>query len=379
MSRIRLAVLFGAAAGLSCVAGPMGLQAHDLPPDSARPGQCFGRVSSPPVYATQRRQVLVRKGWVETHRVPAVIDRVAHQVLVRPEVIEREHTPATYRTVVEWIEHPGEIRHVSEPARYETVREKVQVEAGHAEWRHTDAPLAYGETSSGQTLVQGTGEVMCRVWVPARYETTSRRVLVSPGRSYDVTGPSSREKVEHRELVSPGGVIEHRTPAVYRTEWVNRVFRQASSQVIEHPAVYRTVETQVLVRPGRQGWARLPVCRAPVVAVRPPPPPPPPPVVHRDCGCTLSSLSSDAPPIPAPYTTTVQTYGATAQTYGAAAPSPIFVARVQRALIGLGYDPGVPDGDARPQTYAALRQFQNKRGLPQTGMTNETARALGVN
>ena len=251
MSRTRLVVLLGAAAGAACLL-PAGLEAHDLP-RHAPPGACYGKTYSPAVYGTERRQVLARKGWTETRRTPAVVERVARQVLVRPEVVERYRTAPTYRTVVEWIEHPGAVRTVHEAPRYDVVREKVQVEAGHSEWRRSDAPLAYGETSSGRTLVQGTGEIMCRVWVPARYETVERRVLVSPGRSYEVTGPSRREKIVRREQVSAGGWYEKRRPAIYRTEYVNRVVQSGRTELIQHPALYRTVETRSLVRPASQG------------------------------------------------------------------------------------------------------------------------------
>ena len=354
MPRLRWALVTGTALAMSCVAFPMGLQAHDHPPNSARPGECFGRADAPPVYGTEQHQVLVRRAWTETRHTPAVIDRIARQVLVRPEVVERHRTPATYRTVVDWVERPGPTRRVYEPARYDTVQERVEVAPGHAEWRRQSAPLAYGETQGGQTLVQGTGEIMCRVWVPARYETVERRVQVSSARSYDEAGPSRQEKIVRRELVSPGGWVEHRRPAVYRTEYVNRVFRAARADVVQHPAVYRTVETRTLVRPGRKGWSRI-ACIHPAGVSHAPPPqvalaPPPPPPPARDCSvCALS-----------------------------VGPSAAYIARIQRALIAQGYDPGLPDGEARPQTYAAVRQFQNQHGLPQAGLSLDTAAALGV-
>jgi hypothetical protein len=324
MSRLRLAAALGAAAGLSCLAVPLGLsgvQAHDLPPQNARPGECYGKVTLPAVYGTAQRQELVREAWTETRRGAPVVQRQVRQVLVRPAGVERVRTAPVYRTVVSWVEHPGAVRRVREPARYEIVREKVQIEAGHSEWRRSDAPLAYGETSSGQTVLQATGEVVCRVWVPARYETVERRVLVSRGKTYEVVGPARRERVTRRVLVSAGGWIELHRPAVYRTEYVGRVLREGEAQVIAHGPVYRTVETQSLIRPERDGWSRV------------------------LCGGLIN---------------------------------PAFMVRIQQALIAQGFDPGAPDGAGTPQTYAALRSFQRQHSLAQGQLTLETAQALGV-
>ena len=43
------------------------------------------------------------------------------------------------------------------------------------------------------------------------------------------------------------------------------------------------------------------------------------------------------------------------------------IARVQRGLASLGYDPGPTDGKLGPRTRAAIREFQAREGLPVTG------------
>ena len=57
---------------------------------------------------------------------------------------------------------------------------------------------------------------------------------------------------------------------------------------------------------------------------------------------------------------------------------PDFIRKVQAALAQRGYDPGPVDGEARPETYAALRKFQAAAGLSQGQLTIATAKALGV-
>ena len=323
MSRRRLGLALGAAAGLSLIISPLGptaVQAHDAPPAEARPGECYGRVILPAVYGQATERVVAKEAWSETVRGGQVVDKVTRRVLVRPERVETVRTAPVYRTQVSWIVTPGAMRTVRQPAVYEIVREKVLVEEGHAEWRPASSPLAYGERA-GATVLQATGEVMCRVWVPARYATSSRKVLVERGRTYQVRGPAHKQKVVRRVLVSSGGVVQRRRPAVYRTEVVRKVVREGPSQVITHPAVYSTAARQVLIRAESPGWARV------------------------VCGGVLA---------------------------------PAFVARMQQVLIAQGFDAGPPDGVARPQTFNALRLFQRQHGLAQGQLTMESAQALGL-
>jgi len=332
MSRLRLFGLAGAAAGFACLAVPAGLsrvQAHgaypdappQAPPPQARPGECYGRVLLPPVYGTGRHKVLEREAWAETVRTPPVVKRVAHKVLVKPERTEKVKVPAVYRNETVWTTRPGAKRKLVTPARYKTVHEKVLVEAGHAEWRATDAPLAYGESRGGQTLLQATGEVVCRVWVPDRYETHARKVLVSKADVRWVEGPPRKVKTVKKVLVKAAGWTERKVPAVYRTEYEKTVVAPAGTRTVRHPAAYRTVESRVLVKPSRPGWAQV-LCGGPI--------------------------------------------------------NPAFMARVQAALIDRGFDPGPPDGVERPQVYAALRMFQRQNHMAEGQLTVEAAQALGV-
>jgi len=327
MSRLRLIGAVAAAAGLACIAAPGGFsrvaaQDVDAGPPPARPGECYGRVILPAAYGTASLQVLEREGWAETVRTGPQVRRIARKVLVKPERTERVRTPAVYREEVAWVERPGKRRKVVTPARYKTVHDKVLVERGHAEWRRVDAPLAYGETrQSGQPLLQPTGEVVCRVWVPDRYETVARKVQVRPASVAWTSGPPRKVKMVRKVLVKEAGWTERRLPAVYRTEYDSRVVGPGTERIVRHPAVYRTVTEPSLIQPQRPGWAQV-VCGGPL--------------------------------------------------------NPAFMARVQQALIRRGFDAGPPDGIERPQVYAALRLFQRQAGLAEGQLTVESARALGV-
>jgi len=171
----------------------------------------------------------------------------------------------------------------------------------------------------GQTLVEPTGEIMCKVWCPARYEDVQRQVMTAPGRRFAVQTAITRKTVR-RVLVHPAETLERTVPAVYRDEVVIRVVQRERIEVRRIDAVYGAVQSHRIV-PGGEGWS---------------------PVV---CGGPLS--------VPA-------------------------MQRMQASLAQRGYDPGPIDGQGRPQTYDALRRFQMDNHMAAGQITVESARALGV-
>ena len=315
-----LAALVSVGASL---AAPIASQAGgpDLPA-YAKPGQCYGRVTTPALYSTTSVQELVRQGGRTTRVLhPAVVQKSKTLVLVRPARTVNVRGPGVYRTVttVRWAQ--GRRYWKVEPAVYSSVDEKVLVEAAHAEWRPSTQPLAYGETRPGQTLLHATGEVYCRVLVPARYEHRSHQVEVRPESRTEIVEPSRKVVVRTRVLVHPGAVVQRTLPAVYREVWSRKVIRPAVTEVVGGQAVYRSVEKKVVTREEGQGWAQV------------------------FCGGALSNE---------------------------------FLAKVQTALVARGYDPGPVDGIDRPQLYAAIGKFQRDHNLSRGQLTIETGRALGV-
>ncbi len=291
-------------------------------PAYAKPGQCYGRVTTPAIYSTTSVQELVRTGRKTTRLVrPAVVQKTVVRVLVRPARTVQVRGPEVYRTVNRTIITPGRRYWKVEPAVYRAVDEKVLVEAAHAEWRPSSQPLAYGETMPGQTVLQATGEVYCRVLVPPRYAHQTRQVEVSPERRTEVAEPTRTRVIRSRVLIKAGPLVTRTLPAVYRDQVTRKVTRPAVTEVVGGQSVYRTVEKRVVVREEGQGWAQV------------------------FCG---GSISND------------------------------FLYKVQGALASRGYDPGPVDGIDKPSMYAAIARFQRDRNLARGQLTIETGRALGV-
>jgi hypothetical protein len=60
-------------------------------------------------------------------------------------------------------------------------------------------------------------------------------------------------------------------------------------------------------------------------------------------------------------------------------PASAHLRQVQARLQAVGFAPGAADGRLGPQTRAALRQYQQRNGLPITGVPDrQTLQALGI-
>jgi hypothetical protein len=297
-------------------AGGVFAQPPGVQPDG--PG-CYGRVLLPGHDEIVRQTVLQSPGRDERRVIPAVVERSVRHVLVHAARTERKTVPAQYRTEVHTYSVPGPRRWVQTPAQYTTTTERVLVSPGRWVWERHYGPMSSAPAQPGQTIVEPTGEIMCKVWCPARYEDVQRQVLVTPGRRYAVQTSVTRQSVR-RVLVHPAEVLERTVPALYRDDVVSRVVRRERVEITHIAPVYGTVQSHRIV-PGGEGWS---------------------PVV---CGGPLSAPAMQ---------------------------------RLQAALAQRGYDPGPVDGQGRPQTYEALRRFQMDNRMAAGQITVESARALGV-
>jgi hypothetical protein len=314
---MKLVLIANAASILSLlVAGVAAAQPPGVQPDG--PG-CYGRVLLPGHDEIVSQRVLQSPAREERHVIAAVVERTVRHILVRPAQVERKVVPAQYRTEVRTYQVPGARHWVQTQAQYTTMTERVVVSPGRWVWERHYGPMSSAPAQPGQTIVEPTGEIMCKVWCPARYEDVQRQVLVAPGRRFAVQSSITRKSVR-RVLVHPAEVLERTVPAVYRDEISSHVVRRERVEVRRIGPVYGVVQSRRIV-PGGEGWS---------------------PVV---CGGPLSAAAMQ---------------------------------RMQAALAERGYDPGPADGQGRPQTYDALRRFQMDNHMPAGQITVESARALGV-
>ncbi len=317
-------IVFSTAA-IVAFAGTAFGQAADMPP-SADPGECFARVLIPEATEIVTEQVVDRPESTEIKVVPASYETVTEQVLVKEESVQYRTIPATYRTVTEQVLVEGERTETTVvPASFETYTEQVLVRPAYSTWKPGSGLFGRGAagtaTSPGANAQIATGELLCRVEVPAQYDTVTRTRLVEPERTDARIIPARYETVTKEVVETPAQVIEEVIPAVYETVEVRRLVQPATEEVITIPATYKTIEKRVVTASGGLEW--------------------------REVLCDTNA-------------------------------SPGKIREVQQALVAAGYDNPV-DGQFGPQTLTAMESFQRANGLPIGYLTVSTVQALNVN
>ena len=203
--------------GLALVAasGAAALAHPPLPP--GRAGECFTEVARPPAYRTVSETV-PSAPIVSYRNIRAVLGHRNRRLVSVPARIERQIIPATYKTVPRWSLVPGPTRWVREEPTYRLVTERRLISPEHLEWRAGAAAHGFSpsQAQGGYGVsVRPTGEVQCRVLIPARYALVTRRVMIAPGGVHRVNGPSRKAICYVRVIATPARTIEHRIPAQY--------------------------------------------------------------------------------------------------------------------------------------------------------------------
>lgn len=300
-------------------------QQADVPPD-AEAGRCYARVLLPEIAQQVPETVLVKPESTEIRLVPAEFETYTEQVLVRAETVEFVTIPATYTTVTEEVlVQPEYTETVVIPAEYETYTEEVLIRPAYTTWKpgtglfgRADAPASTALGSSGTSVA--TGELLCRVEVPAEYDTVTRTRLVSDERTEIRSVPARYETITKQVVATPARIEEKVVPAVYDTVEKRRQVRAAREETVVIPAEYRTVNKRVVTGGGGLEW--------------------------REVLCDTNASRSK-------------------------------VREVQAALTDAGY-PTLIDGQFGPNTLRAMESFQRSRNLPVGYLTVSTVRALGV-
>ena len=314
------AMVAGALAGALTAPSALATDFHPgrAPPSGAQPGQCYGKVTASGPTTHRAERVLLRPAHTEQRWSPAVSQWRETRVMVEPAWTETIREPAVWRTVYDTVLEPGPRRFVNTPPTYRRVVERVLVSPARVMWKRGSGGLGYGG-EPGATRLEPTGEVWCRVKIPARYMTKVRLVQTSPGCRCEVEAPPIRRRIARKVMVREAREFTRQHAAVYRTQRECVIVKPGHAYTVSVPAVYRTV-THVK-RHQQVGWS---------------------PVLCPD------------------------------------GLQPWAVARIQSSLNARGYHAGPEDGVATPQTDAALRRFQRDHGMAQGQVTQESARALGV-
>lgn len=305
-------------------------------PPNAEAGQCFSRVLIPEITQTTTEEVIDQPGGSEIRVIQATYDFVDEQILVKEETVRYTVIPATYETITEQVLVQPELREVRViVAVYEDYSEEILIRPAYTTWK-PGAGLIGGTSGyrtgpdgriygpDGQaltTLIQPTGEILCKVEVPPKYKTVTRKRLVSAERTDVNIIPAKYDTITKQVVAQPPRVEEVIIPAEYRTIKVRVEVTPAREETITIPATYKTIEKISIVSGGDLEW--------------------------REVICDTNS-------------------------------TPELISRVQSALASAGHNPGRTDGVFGMSTLRAMEAYQRANGLIVGQLTMETMGSLGV-
>ncbi len=351
---------------------------------AAKPGQCFAKVKNPAKYITKQRKVLIQKASSKRVLVRAPQYRwINKRVLVRKATYQNRHVPAQYRTQ----------------------NKRVMVKPAYNTWRKGHGAIT--------RIDNMTGQIMCRVTVPAVYKNVSQRVLVRKAQNIRKMIPAVYKTVKQKQRISGALYKTVNRPARYTTQnyrvkvagaryvWrpilckTNAPKSYRQSAVKRRPVVRSKAMHKTQYRRPAQGITQeqyLKVMNAPmpskgrakatskkIMSKK---------VISKKVNTApmTKAVTKPAATMPKPETKAVTkpVVKAPAKAAGTTEkPSKTAIKKnivygIQAALKSKGYNPGKLDGKMGPTTAAALKAFQSSRGLPVGVLSKDTFRALGL-
>jgi Putative peptidoglycan binding domain len=289
----------------------------------ARVGECYARVIVPASTGTVSERVLKRAASSKVEIVPAVYSDGEERIMVRAESKQLQVIPAVYQDATERVMvRPASKQLISTPATYKTATERRLVTPATSVWKRS-SELTIAERAL-QNVDSRAGDVLCLVEVPAVYQDVVTQVIDQPGTSREVDVPAEYTTVVKSVVLTPATTREIVIPAEYRTVKTSKVATPAREVRTDIPAEYDTITKTVTTAAARNEW--------------------------RQIVCETNA-------------------------------TPAKLAEIQNALTRAGFATGRTDGIIDNGTLAAVRKFQEARGLPvdyDRYINVATVRTLGV-
>jgi hypothetical protein len=226
-----------------------------FPPD-AKAGHCYARVLIPASWGETTETVLVREASERVEINPARYETVEERVMTKEASTRLETIPARYKTAEERVMVRPESKRIEEiPATYKTTTEQIMISPARTEWKRGPA------SSFGNSVVQSrttdTGEVMCLVETPARYQTVSKKVVDRPAGIREVVIPAEYKTIKKTVLVEAAKTREISIPAEYSTIKVEKLKAAATERRIAIPAEHGKVTKRTLVSEDQLQWREV--------------------------------------------------------------------------------------------------------------------------
>jgi len=283
-------------------------------PFDADTGECFARVLTPAKYETKTNRVMVKPDRETQKVIPAKFAYEDQRVMVREETEKLEIVPTSYRWVDEKVMvKPASRKITTIPAKYKTTTEKVVDTPAHSMWKKGRGPI--------EKLDNSTGDIMCKVEVPATYKTVTKQVLVEAAKQKEVEIPAVYKTVRKQVIDKPATVKKVKIPAKYNVVKVQKLV--TPSQVVKNkiPAEFKDLVSKVRLADSKTEWKPI-LCE--------------------------TNMSKDK------------------------------ILQIQQTLKTKGYNVGQVDGVFGSSTQQAIKKFQQDKKISTGNLTLETLKMLGL-
>ena len=312
------------------------------------------------------------------HYIEPTIKKIPNRVLISEATEKLSSPPAKYRSDTEEVLVKAAYKRLVEiPAVFTKKQDRVLVEAAHSIWQKGEGPI--------QKIDNQTGEIMCRVDIPAEYQTIDVEVVS--------TGPQLTDVTEE---------------AVYKTVNVQKLESDATEQREPVPAEFETMNREQVQTPGRYTWLASrssedssPTGRVVCHQAKPANVIEYERTVVKTAGrfereeveetyeeVTVSELIADAQSVKIPIAGASEKIDRRVKVADSrfewqavlceTNTNGDIISRLQAALVEEGYNPGSVDGVLGKSTLNALEDYQQKNSLAEGGVTLESIKALGV-
>ncbi len=290
---------------------------------NARPGECYAQIVRPPKYKTASEKVLATAESFKIKTIPATYRTATKTIVTKEAGTKLKVIPATYKTVTETIVvKPAGEKLVAVPATYKTVTKKIEISPATQVWKKgtngDSGARAAGQGGYGSSSKTGNvqNDILCLVTVPAKYKTVSEKIVVSPATTKSIPIPAVTKTVKRRVIDQPARTTSIPVPAITKTITMKELATPAREVKTPIPATYKTITKKVMVDAGQTTWGRI-----------------------------LCKTNSD-----------------------------VSVIKSVQSKVGVS-----ADGNLGPNTYRAVRRYQERNGLAVGGITYETLGHMGIN
>lgn len=312
------------------------------------------------------------------HYIEPVIKQIPNRVLISEATEKLSTQPAKYRTDSEEVLVKASYKRLIEvPTVFTKKQDRVLIEAAHSIWQKGTGPI--------QKIDNQTGEIMCRVDIPAEYQTVDVEVVATEPLLTDVT-----------------------EEAVYKTVNVQKLEADATEQRVPVAAEFKTMNREQEQTPGRYTWLdsrtgddSSPTGRVVCHQANPAKQIAYDRTVVKTAGrfepetieeayedVQVNELISDAQSEKIPVAGESEKIERRIKVADSrfewqavlceTNTNGDIIARLQAALADEGYSPGSIDGVLGTGTLNALEDYQRKNSLAEGGVTLESIKALGV-